>query len=393
MSNYFGGLHPQFNNKHSKNKLIDQYKQTANNNIPFQNNQMLMNNPAYYGSIRESDFHDRINMAKREYAKNIKSVSDLRLSKDQLVKYVIDPLKVEKMEKKDLDNKYINLLSTYADKKKIPQYMKDLWEGRQNTPYKNILKDEKYRKEFKKKEDLIVHKVTQLDKDIIIMDNRLKNCGKDREKHKKELKMIYTASRKKKFSEKFEYINKFQHKIQYDPKNYNDLKLKYVAEQKKLNKEGKRIDEMIEMLIATNQLSGDELKEVTELQRSSKYDYVDDHKMEKIFAKGEIDLEKKLEKELEKEIKKQVGNDAFKEIMKEIIFDDAKNTPKILVKSKNSIVKNKSDNNEKDKLPKIKVTTNKIIVTKKKKLDNENSNKGTLADEELAKYKNRKSSD
>ena len=141
---------------------------------------MLANNPHYHGSIQDADFYDRVNMAKRESMKKYKSVADLNLSKDQLVKYIINPIKIDKLGEND-KKEYANMLNdrsiTYFKKgekdfKKLTDYMQQLYAGRKNTPYKNILKKELikkdlYNQEYKNIEDLIVHKVTQLDKNKI----------------------------------------------------------------------------------------------------------------------------------------------------------------------------------------------------------------------------------
>ena len=67
-------MYPQFNNKYNNNKLLGQYQQFASTNVPFMQNKMLMENPMYMGSIRDPNFYNRINVAKMESMKNIKSI-------------------------------------------------------------------------------------------------------------------------------------------------------------------------------------------------------------------------------------------------------------------------------------------------------------------------------
>jgi hypothetical protein len=328
--NNFRQLPPQFNNKYINNNLVNGYQKHVNTNTPFNNNSMLANNPHYHGSIQDADFYDRVNMAKRESMKKYKSVADLNLSKDQLVKYIINPIKIDKLGEND-KKEYTNLLNdrsiTYVKKgekdfKKLTDYMQQLYAGRKNTPYKNILKKELikkdlYNQEYKKIEDLIVHKVTQLDKNKIRLLSELETLMNKMESHDSELKIIYSASEKANHKKQFDYVKKYKNRIKYDPKNYNELKVKYKKEQSKLNREGKRIDEMIELLLASDQLSKEDVEELQKATNVPEADESDN--MDDVFEKGK----KHLEKELEKQILKQVGKEGLKEIKKQLANSDS----------------------------------------------------------------------
>ena len=364
MSNYFGQLPPQFNNKHVNNNLVNEYQQFANTNIPFNNNSMLMNNPIFFGSIRDANFYNKVNMAKLEQLKKINNVKDFGLSNDKLTNYIICPIKVEKLGKNDLINIYDERQNTYINinnKDNIPKILKEWWESRKNTPYKNILKNENYSKDFKSKEDLLVHKVTQLDKDKIRLKNELESLTKLLEKHDGELKIIYSASEETSHKEKFDYINKYKNRIKYDPKNYNELKNFYKKEQKKINKENKRIDEMIELLLTSDQVSKEELEEIQKPTEDIINDNdINDDNMNIIFEKGEHQLEKQLETQLRKEL----GDNQFEEIINQINETEESQSVKKRIKVKTTKIIN--DDNIK-----------KIIV-------------GQINEDELAKYKNRK---
>jgi hypothetical protein len=382
MSNYFGQLPPQFNNKHVNNNLVNGYQQFSNTNVPFNANPMLMNNPMFFGSIRDSNFYNRVNMAKAEQLKKINNINDFNLSADKLTEYVICPIKIEKIDKSELDNLYGMRTSTYiqkpenCDKNNIPQILKEWYEGRKNTPYKNILKNENYQKEFNNENDLIVHRVTQLDKDKIRLHQEYEILSKLLEKHDGELKMIYSTSEEAKHKEQFNYINYYKNRIKYDPKNYNELKKFYNKEQKKINKENERIDQMLEMLIVSDEISKEDL---AELKKPYEED-TEDVDMDIVFEKGE----KELEKQLEKKLRKELGDEQYNEIIKQFNDDADEEQSKKIRKIK--ITKNKKDDDEQEskKVRKIKITSSKVIK------EIINADIGHVDDDELEKYKNRK---
>lgn len=444
MSNYFGQLPPHFGNNHIKNNLVGGYRQFMNTNTPFNNNRMFMQNPQFYSSIQDPAFYQRINMEKLERMKKIKSVHDFDLSNDQLTNFVICPIKVERMDKGELDRKHSDrdvMYLNFADVDNVPQVIKDWWKSRNNTPYKSAIyssmkkedRDRFYNKDFTKLEDLIVHKVTQLDKDKVRLLNEYEKLKDILEVHNDELKMIYSTSEEAKHKEKFDYINKYKYMIKYDPKNYNDLKKFYNREQKKLNKENKRIDEMIELLLVDEQISKED---IAELQKPFEDDN-DDEKIELLFAQGE----RKLEKQLEKQLKKEMGEKEYNKVMKQFeeLCDDESEKPKkskITIKTKlndkpkkseKSEKKEKKDKNEKsEKITKIKKvltdtnveserkpikitkikkseassvnndiviesTNKKVKIRKSTKLVDEMPSVGHIDEDDLAKYKNRKS--
>lgn len=381
MSNFFGQLPSQYNNRYAGNNIINEYQQYRNTNVPFTNNTMFANNPMCYGSIRDPHFYERINMAKMEQTKKIKNISELNLSTDQLINYVICPIKVERMDKKEYDQIYADRESTYITtaKGKTPKILQDWWKNRQNTPYKNILKNENYSKNFKKAEDLIVHKITQLDKDKIRLKTEYEALTRLLERHNGELKVVFSASKETEHAEKFNYINKYKNRIKYDPKNYNELKEIYKKTQKKIKKDNRRIDEMIELMLVSDQLTKEDKKEIEKSLEVYASDNTEDVDMEKIFRDGE----RKITKQLEKDLKKEIGSEVFDELMRELDNGDEKGKSKTKEKVKEKV----KENNERAK-PKIKVkkiegdTIVKSNPVQKLEI-------GQVDNEELEKYKNR----
>ena len=395
MSTRFNQMSDQFNNRQMNNRLINGYQQYSNQNTPFINNPMLMNNPLYYGSIRDSSFYDRLNMAKLDQLKKIKDISDLNLSQDQLVNYVICPIKVEKMDKKEQDNKYHDRSSQYTIDKKnpknAPKILQEWWSERKNTPYKNILKDQNYKREFKDQSDLIVHKVTQLDKDKIRFENELLSLLLDTEVHDGELKIIFSKSEEGKHLEKFTYVNSYKNRIKYDPKNYDELKQFYKKAQRQIKRDNRRIEEMLEYYIASDELTKDDIKEIEESVKA--FDNSDvSIDMKQVFKIGEEQLQKQLEQQLMKELKKELGKEAYSELMKEIDCDEDVAPKKTKIKTteipevKHSIEiakKPKNVDEEPKQQRKVKVKVTQIEPnTSSKKI-------GHVDDDELEKYNNR----
>jgi hypothetical protein len=356
------------------NNLMREFssKNNQNNANPMMNNFMLANNPKFMNYMNDNFFQDRVEMAriaKLDKFKQAKNIKELGMNDSELISYVINPIKIEKIDKKDTGDfleKYNNKLSTYNslakvgnDKKSIvPKEIADLWNNRKNNPYKNILHflniDDYTKKNFKKENDLIIHKTTQLDKvaDISKLKSELKKLEGLLFNHDKELKAIYTENKKKKFLDKFEYENKYKNKIKYDPKNCSELKELYKKEQKRIDKQNKRIDDMVEMLMASDELSKDELDEI--------------QKIRDLDEKENLDYNKKREKEeekLEKEIIEKIGKEEYAKLMSEM----ETNNCDLKDKYKNRNDAKKDDESQKQ--------TKKIMIIKKNKDSDINNDK------------------
>lgn len=232
--------------------------------IPMMNN---MNNP---------QMHQTMNNLRRMYqASTISKINDLekqrgrlKVNPDQLRDAIIRPIKVEKSDKHEIVTKFSNL-----DKNFVKE-LSDLWSKRTNQPYKNILKNEDYKKDFKKKEDLIVHRVTKADRDEVKLKQDINKYSKDLETQNKELKIIYSQTNETEHKKKFEYNNKYKYRVKYDPKDYNELKEEnldyYKQEQMRLEKDKKKVDDVIENLLNTDLLTNDEKNELSGLVSFSK---------------------------------------------------------------------------------------------------------------------------
>ena len=268
-------MRPQPNPYLNTNNLLSNfYNQQNEYKINNQNSNVysyMQNNPS---------LTERINNAKLEQLRRAQNIKETGLNEKDLISYVINPIKIEKLDKKEtnlLVEKYSNKLTGYEQiisqpsniKINPPKELCDLWKERNNNPYKKVLfflKNEDYTNQLQKstQSDLIIHKTTQLEKaeDIKKLKTELKILKKLIFNHDNEITTLFSKENKKKFLEDFEYNNTYKNKINYDPKNCSELKEIYKNEQKKINKQNKRIDEMIELLITSEDLTKDELDEI-----------------------------------------------------------------------------------------------------------------------------------
>ena len=192
----------------------------------------------------------------------------LHLDKDELRNAIIRPIKIEKADKQEIIIKYRDLQSNISSKKEL----EDLWKKRTNQTYKNIIKDEKYqKKDYKKKEDLIIHKVTNADK--FGVDTELKDFQGKIETQNGELKIQYSSSKEVEHKKKFEYNNKYKYTVKYDPKAHEELKDNNVEyfkkEQEKNEKDKKKVDDIIQNLINSDILSEEEKKDLSVIHENS----------------------------------------------------------------------------------------------------------------------------
>ena len=137
---------------------------------------------------------------------------------------------------------------------------------RTNQPYKNIIKNEDVtKKNFKSKDDLIVHKVTIKDKEGV--DDSYNKFKQNLETHNDELQTIYSTDKRNEHKKKFEYNHVYKYRIQYDPKDHDKLKqdrIKYYKDRQKKEEEGKRtVDNILETLINDGIFDKSELSSVS----------------------------------------------------------------------------------------------------------------------------------
>jgi hypothetical protein len=316
---------------------------------------------------KDSSFYNKINMAKLEQIKRAKNIDDIGFDKKKLTNMIICPITINKTNKKELDEAYNEITPQYE--KKNNKILEEWWKTRTNQPYKNVIKKElfnnkQYKKfykddifntNFKSKDELLVHKVTSDDYDELLLEAEFELLNDIIEKHNDELKVIYSSSKKNHYKKEFEYVQNYRYRLEYNPKNSEELKDFYKKEQTKINKEKKMIDDVISTLIENDELTREEIdkinkeieKETGKSKKSSKLDNIAD------------------------ELRKELGED-YEDIIDSIIVDSdeeqtnkSKTKSKSKSKSKTISVKTVKDKTE-DFLPQKKSSTLYSETPKKK---------------------------
>lgn len=382
-------MNPYYQNVYN-NKLINQFNTHINQpkQNAFVNNPMINSNPNF--SLRDPQFYNKIQRAKVEQIQRAKNINDLGMDKKQLMDFIIDPIKINKTEKEEIENilrekEHMYIVPTtntrnYEDQSNA--YLRELWKTRTNQPYKNIIKKEAFDKEYQKyykddifkrdvnnRDELIVHKVIKdVDADEDLLEAEFLLIQEILEKHNKELKSIYSVSNENKYKREFEYAQKYRYRLEYNPKDSEELKDFYKKEQKKINKENKMLDQIIDMLVEQEDLSKDEIDKLNSQLKSTS-------KKPKEF------------KDLEEELRDELGDD-YEEIMEAIELVEESNNSK--PREKIARIKTKTiDTRENNKTSERKTPRKKISV--KTSIIN-NTDKTNIEDNDELKefYKNRK---
>jgi hypothetical protein len=387
------------NQRNFGNNLLNRFNSYTNNNNPYQKNPLLNNNPNL--NMRDSSFFNKMNMAKLEQIKRARNIDEMGIDKKQLTDLIICPIAINKVNKNELNEAYNEIVPQYDTK--INNVVNEWWQTRTNQPYKNIIKKDLFNKDFKKfyrddifntnvkdKKELLVHKVTSEDWDKLLLEAEYELLNDILEKHDKELKVIYSSSKKNQYKKEFEYVQNYRYRLEYNPKNSEELKDFYKKEQKKINKESKIIDDVINTLIENDELTKEEIDKInTEL---------------KSYNKKSLSKVDKLEDELRKEL-----GDDYEDIINNIDIDkisdsDSDDNRKSKLKNKKSRDKKDRENREeKPERKSIKVTTIDDDVKPKKKITVKTIKSEEKSDEKIddnintkvgedirEKYKNRK---
>lgn len=356
------------------NNLLNGFYNFQMNNIPFKRNALLNNNPnfkqfisqysPYDEKARFNNIYQQMNKLKNlQQIKRLEKYNDLDkfIDKDTLKESVIAPIKVIKPPINKIVNDYTIIKQTFDPDS---NFLKELWNSRTNQPYKNILKNENYAKiplKNAKKEDLIVHRVTDADK-IGLMDE-FEELIQILEKHNNELKMIYTTSKEAEYKAKFIYHNASKFRIKYDPADFKKLKKDriefYQREQRKLERDKKKLEDLIESAILSGSLTD---KDIKELELNDKNENLN---------------------ELQEELKRELGDEYDEDLIKELLSSSDINPG---YKSSENQKNNDDDDEDIAEITEVKPkkVSNKIIIRSKK-----SDKKVNVTDEIKEKYRNR----
>lgn len=260
------------------NSLFNNFHNYQQGRMPVHNNNLLRNNPVFAANMNRSQQINQMQMneyyRKMQYMKMFQEMKKEKLkslgtmNNDDIKKAIINPEMndLTDQEKQEISVNYDQLKDKYGDDGRYKKGVQKYWEQRTNEPYKNILKNEDYTKNFKKEEDLIVHKVTDLDKDEEKLEFEFKDLEDKIEKHNKDLKIIYSSSKEAENKKKFEYNNVYKFRIKYDPKDHDEKKKDkieyYKKEQKKIEKGNKKFNEIVESMVNNDLFDKDQLEKL-----------------------------------------------------------------------------------------------------------------------------------
>ena len=216
--------------------------------------------------IQNSNPRDTYNMKKIKKFNNI----DNMYNNDELKNLII---RTQKIEKPNIDIKSLINKRDINNKKDLDESVKK----RVNEPYKGIIKDFDYSKiREKHEEDLIVHKVTAIDKDNKIFNEKMDVFKQEISKQNNNIKDTYSLDKKTEHKKDFDYQHKYKYRVKIDTQDNDDLRVDriefYKKEQNKIEDNKKKIDDILLNLIDSGILS--------ENMETINYDKIDTENLE-----------------------------------------------------------------------------------------------------------------
>lgn len=192
---------------------------------------------------------------------------------DKIKQAIIQPHNVQRdPNKKQLELDYKKAETGYIDKSgkdknnwKYGSTVQNYWKERTNDPYKVILVEENFKKTVKSDKDLIVHRVTQADKDSKKVTQDYITTQANMEKHNNELQMVYSTDKRNEHLKQFQYTNVYRYKCKTESKDHDEMKKDTVAyykdKQKKEEESKQNRDQVLNSLISNNIFDKNELIE------------------------------------------------------------------------------------------------------------------------------------
>jgi hypothetical protein len=201
---------------------------------------------------------NNINNVRDREAYNMKKIKkfnsiDQTHNTEDLKNLILKPIKIEKA------NIDIKALANSREHTNLSE-LKQSEQKRVNNPYKGIIKDFNYDQKLKKQDDLVIHKVTDQDKDKKQFDEKM-DVFKDKITNQNtEIKDIYSIDKKTQHKKDFEYQHKYKYRTKLEAGNEeSDLRVDriefYKKEQQKLEHNKKKIDNILLDLIDSGILS------------------------------------------------------------------------------------------------------------------------------------------
>lgn len=297
----------------NQNTLLTKYNtfvQQSTNNIPFRNNNLLNQNVNVVNSLHNLVAQKKVNRdtnrsgtaiygntsgtIETNTQKKGRNRKENNMNREtNVIESMLRPQKIVK------DNKDVNS-SYYAKKQNMKSARENAKKGKLeytilNTPYKPIIRDRIINKKVEevKREDLQVHKVTQLDKDVNLFETEKQKKVGDREQYEKELKIQFCFENYEKCKEDYELKHSFIKRMEYENKTFDRSKEDYISYYKKTQKDmeqgKKEQDAIIKQTIETGLVRPEELLQNSQIdsqcqieQISSQSDLSENHLSENL---------------------------------------------------------------------------------------------------------------
>lgn len=365
----------------NKNKLIARY-QSYNETSQRKNahsNPLLSSIPTMKNQ-QDPYLQQKLYTAKLEQLQKANSTSDLSVSEEQLREYIICPLKITKEDPSIVESKHTERKNDYTleSLKRISTLCK-------NIPYKTISDGKNIQKDFKNQNELILHTVTEIDRDKIKLLDQFLELEKILDLDTNEIKRMFPDEDEEINRQNFEYVQKFKYRIKYNPRDFNDLKRKYQRKQNKIKEKYKQIENHINEI-----LDGEEMKNFTEEEKQLLRNATDEISDE--IKKSQLDMKESLKLHLEEQFGKKkydklMEHTDLSEIIESITNDE--------IEEKNSEKEDVTQENTQDKMKEK--TQKKITVktlpkpsqTEQKTEDKSEDTNSEINAELLFKYKRR----
>lgn len=200
----------RYNCNQRNNGNLNRFRQYTRNG----NERFSQNNRMYEYRMRIKEEQQRRYMAqikKEEEQKNYQRREFDRMDRKELSKIVINGNTTQKNN--NISNFEINRAFEKAQSEQ-DQILKNHWNKRTNKPYKNIISDDRYIKKFVEnpnrkigEDELIVHSVTEKDKNIDMLRKDYRELTDGIKKHNKELQNMFSKDNELEHKQKFNYNN------------------------------------------------------------------------------------------------------------------------------------------------------------------------------------------
>lgn len=232
------------------NKLVNQFQQYKSQNpdsVPYQNNQLLKNNPHIMNNINMQNNikNNQNNNMQNQNIDRLKQFMESVKKTNKSGNIIQELLKPQEIDKKN--NKEVERNEEILEKMR-----KDIKYTITNQPYKNIIKDADYNKKIQDAKDLIIYIMKIEDKSPELLDREFKKLEKMFEDMDVEIKLDYAPDKKMEHKKKFDYRHNYVTRLVHEAKQHGDIKEDmidfYKNKQIEAEKDKEKCDEILRKL-------------------------------------------------------------------------------------------------------------------------------------------------